>query len=235
MTDKDFFNLMQIVIDDNSHKGFCELNTPHAESYTENRDLYYLGVDWVDLYVREKKVFKNFFKRLLNLKNLILSYIEPSPLKRTLRYLSYSIKNHELTHNFFVSVSDISVIKREMADEEARFIIFEEIYGNKLYEESKPTTLSREEIEKAKDLDELRDQIFNKISDDEVRKKLEQESMHYFDGVYIFKDWNNWVIDSSVVPFDMQTGWSFNKLSEIISTFLTSLLHHGISVKISNK
>lgn len=235
MTDKDFFNLIQIVIDDNSHKGYSNLNTPHAESYTENRDLYYLGVDWVDLYVRERKPFKNFTKRFLNLKNLILSYIEPNPLKRTLRYLLYSVKSHELTHNFFVSVSDLSVIKREMADEEARLIVFEEIYGDPSSEDKKTFSLSKEEVDKIKDLEELRNEIFNKITDDEVRKKLEQESIHYFDGVYIFKEWNNWVIDSSVIPFDMQTGWSFSKLSEIISTFLTSLLHHNISVKISNK
>lgn len=63
MTYKDFFNLIQNIIDDNSYKGFSNINTPHSESYTESRELFYRGVDWLDLYVKDKSLFKNFTKK----------------------------------------------------------------------------------------------------------------------------------------------------------------------------
>lgn len=138
---------------------------------------------------------------------------------------------------------DISIIKREMAEEKA---CEEYLSINDPYNEHENDLIlksdngfylqpSKKAIERAKKINELTEDYFHKITDEEVRKKLERESIHYFDGVYIHKNWDQWVIDSSMVPFDMQTGWSFNKLSEIISTFLTSLLHHDISVKISNE
>lgn len=245
MMKKDFFNLMQVLIEDNAYKGISKLNTPHAESYTERRDMYYMGVDWIDLYIKERSLFNNFLKKILNLKNLIKGFLQINQRKREISFLIYLLKKHELTHSFFVSVVDISVIKREMAEEMAfeEFLKLEDPYDTKSFElstereEKKENlfVLSRDGFKKAKRINELTEEFFNKISNETVRKKLELESIQHFNGVYIHKSWSDWVIDSDEIPFDMQNGWSFNKLSEIISVFLTSLLHHQISVKISNE
>lgn len=243
MKQKDFLNLLETVIDSSRKSGSCTLNTPHAESYTERRDMYYMGVDWLDLYIKERKVFKNFVKKILNLKNLILGYLEPDPRKKEIRFLTYLLKKHELKHVFFASIIDISIIKREMAEKMAyeETLKLQDPYDsspfNEDYEEVSKNifVLTGDTIKKAKELNRLTEEFFEKITYEEVIEELESNCVHYFDGVYICKDWDTWVIDSAIVPFDMQNGWSFDKLSEIVSKLLSSLLLYELSVKISNE
>lgn len=238
LTGDNFFDLIKIVIRDNKYKNVCNLNTPHAESQTENRDFFYKGVDWVDLYIKRPFSLKVLFRNIKNLKHLFLYFLETDLNRKRIRYYFYAIRKHEINYAFLTSISDISLVKEDIAKQK----VYEDIESNDFYSEESELLdkitqlkkLKKEDVEKIKKIQDAFKETLEQITDQETLEHVERNCIHSYDGVYIYKNWQDWIVDSNKVPFDMPSGWSFEKLSEIVGLFLSSLLHHKISVKISN-